>query len=205
MEHMQHDWPNHRIFCRPYIADAPNPSDVEPQQPVAYSSYPNSYAYPPAATPLSVPSSPPTSNRFSSNPGASMVASQGSMPDTAVTPSNGISASASSTSQASTAPTASFDGLLFAHNEDRPRIVRVQCMAQTQPTGPTIWTPIPQEHIGNIEGGISNTIITNGIGGAALRFPLHLFYGSQSFADGSPVNRVIYRMTGGKSTFQWAG
>jgi len=48
-------------------------------------------------------------------------------------------------------------------------------------------------------------IITHGIGGAPLRFPLHLFYGSSSFGDGSPINRTIQRMTAGKSIYPWSG
>jgi len=63
---------------------------------------------------------------------------------------------------------------------------------------------MPQEQLGNVQD-ITSMIITHGIGGAPLRFPLHLFYGTNSFGDGSPVNQTIARMTGGKAIYPWAG
>ncbi|KAG8951850.1 hypothetical protein FRC04_005542 [Tulasnella sp. 424] len=63
---------------------------------------------------------------------------------------------------------------------------------------------MPQGQLGGVQE-ITSMIITHGVGGAPLRFPLHLFYGTNSFGDGSPVNQVIARMTAGRSTYQWAG
>ncbi|KAG8933915.1 hypothetical protein FRC03_009364 [Tulasnella sp. 419] len=174
VEHMQFDWVTHRQYCRPH-EEYPQSSV---QSPAGYS---NPHFQPSSMTKMENPSYSPTS-------GASYPAHQQHYIAPTPNPST---------------PTASFDALLFPHDEERPRIVRIQCTAQPQPSGPTIWTPLPQEYVGVPE--ISGHVVTHGIGGAQLRFPLQLFYGANSFTDGSPINRVIHRMTGGKSTCPWAG
>jgi hypothetical protein len=99
---------------------------------------------------------------------------------------------------------ASFAALLFPADEERPRLIKVDCLAHTQSTGPCIWTPLAHPHIGGASEPAS-MVITNGVGGAPLRFPLHLFYRADFMMDGSRTNRAIYRLTGGRSVYEWRG
>ena len=99
---------------------------------------------------------------------------------------------------------ASFTAVLFPVDEDRPRLIKVDCLARPQVQGPTKWTPLALPHVGGArEPG--SVIITRGVGGAALRFPLHIFYRADFLVDGSPANRSINRLTGGQSTLEWKG
>lgn len=101
-------------------------------------------------------------------------------------------------------PAASFAALVFAADEDRPRIIKVDCLAEAQSSGPCVWTPVTYPHIGGAREPAS-IVVTQGVGGAPLRFPLHIFYRPDFAQDGSPVNRPIYRLTTGQSTVQWRG
>lgn len=188
---MRYDWPSHRTYCQPYDGGQFSPSE---QQSPQYPYTPTSMGA--STTPVS-PTSAASASGYASESGSY---------------SNGPSTSPNQNSRSPVSPilpsslnstTTSFDAVLFPVNEDRPRIVRVPCHAQPQATGPTIWTPLPQEQLGTEE--ITSMIITHGIGGSPLRFPLHLFYGTNSFGDGSALNRVVQRMTAGKSTYPWAG
>lgn len=190
VEHMQYDWSTHRSYCRPFEGST-EPS-VGGSSTAASSQVPspnNQYSplLPIAPRDTSGRGPPPNGPGFQQAP-------------LSTHPINGTR----NMSPSGPATTSEFDSVLFPWNEERPRIVRVPCLAQPQNSGPTIWTPMPQEQLGGIEN-ITSMIITHGIGGAPLRFPLHLFYGSASFGDGSPINRTIERMTGGKATYPWAG
>lgn len=196
---MKYDWPGHREVCQPY--DASNAlSPAQPNSPQYPYTPGQSVGTPGPMSPDPPAPSPPRGGYPSSeNPSYTPGPSGGN-----ISPSQSARPSMSPTLPSSlNSTTTSFDAVLFPVNEDRPRIVRVPCHAQPQATGPTIWTPLPQEQLGTEE--ITSMIITHGIGGSALRFPLHLFYGTNSFGDGSPLNRVIQRMTAGKSTYPWAG
>ncbi|KAG8854587.1 hypothetical protein FRB96_007457 [Tulasnella sp. 330] len=184
---MRSHWPEHRQICQPYDGTPGNYFPPPQQEPSRYTLPPGQGG---AQNPVS-PTSPSEEYPLRPPGGAASSPPQNRSPVSPVLPS-----SLNST-------TTSFDAVLFPVNEERPRIVRVSCHAQPQATGPTIWTPLPQDQLGTEE--ITSMIITHGIGGSALRFPLHLFYGTNSFGDGSPLNRVIQRMTAGKSTYPWAG
>jgi hypothetical protein len=101
-------------------------------------------------------------------------------------------------------PAASFAAILFPADEDRPRIIKVDCLAETQSSGPCVWTPITYPHIGGAREPAS-LIITQGVGGASLRFPIQLHYRPDFDHDGSPVNKPIHRLSTGQSTIQWRG
>ncbi|KAG9001513.1 hypothetical protein FRB94_006545 [Tulasnella sp. JGI-2019a] len=203
---MRQDWPGHREYCQPYNAatnsfPSSSSSQGSPQYP--YTPSVNSSLGP--VSPISVTSASgggysPENPSYAPGPPAGGGGGGGG--NTSPTQSTRSAVSPVLPSSLNSTTT-SFDAVLFPVNEDRPRIVRVPCHAQPQATGPTIWTPLPQEQLNTEE--ITSMIITHGIGGSALRFPLHLFYGTNSFGDGSPLNRVIQRMTAGKSTYPWAG
>lgn len=97
-----------------------------------------------------------------------------------------------------------FSAIHFPRDEDHARIVRIDCVSQSQLPGPPFLLPIVYPYIGGIRdpGAI---IVTHGIGGAPLRFPLHVFYRADFLVDGSPPNQSINRLTGGRSTHIWKG
>lgn len=187
------DWQNHRQYCTPHtdpridtnVGASAGRQQVSPTSP-----------YSPMGSGASNPAmSPDVATRNPNMP-------EGGQPFSV---SNALAVQARGpTAPTNAGTTTEFDAVLFPWNEERPRIIRVQCLAQPQASGPTIWTPLPQEPLGGVQD-VTSMIITNGIGGAPLRFPLHLFYGTNSFGDGSPTNRTIQRMTGGKATYPWAG
>jgi len=99
---------------------------------------------------------------------------------------------------------ASFTAILFPYNDERPQLIKVDCLARPQTTGPCKWIPLAIPHVGGTrEPG--NIVITRGVGGAPLRFPLHIFYRADFLIDGSLPNRAINRLTGGQATHQWNG
>lgn len=50
-----------------------------------------------------------------------------------------------------------------------------------------------------------SVVLTHGLNGEPLRFPLHLFYVPDSLAKGTPVNRSIYKLTNGLAPRKWSG
>lgn len=100
--------------------------------------------------------------------------------------------------------TTKYAAILFPCDSDTPRIVDVHCMSRQGPTGPCKWTPLVYKYIGG-EREPASALVTRGVGGAALRFPLQVHYRADFLVDGSPPNRSIQRLTGGHSTHQWNG
>lgn len=97
-----------------------------------------------------------------------------------------------------------FSAIHFPWNEDRARIVRIDCIIQSQSPGPPSLSPIIHPYIGGIRNP-GAVVVTHGIGGALLRYPLHVFYRADFLVDGSPPNQSISRLTGGRSTNIWKG
>lgn len=185
-EHMRRDWQEHKNYCVPFVESRPEasmPGGPGRQVPLRNESYPNFTTAPSPGE--------NTGSRGQPTRSYTVPLPPGSRATTAPEPTGN-------------ATSTTFQAVLFPYNEDRPRLVEVPCLAQPQSSGPTIWTPMPQGQLGGVQE-ITSMIITHGVGGAPLRFPLHLFYGTNSFGDGSPVNQVIARMTAGRSTYQWAG
>lgn len=86
---------------------------------------------------------------------------------------------------------------------DRVRVTTVQCRPQGTVSQGMCPTPIVQEWFPE---SVPNTIIlTQGLNGEPLRFPLHIWYCPTSLQRGSPVNRAIYRITSGAAQKPWCG
>lgn len=101
--------------------------------------------------------------------------------------------------------TATFSALILPVDEDRPRIIKVDCLAETQSSGPCLWSPIARPHVGGSRQPAS-MIVVHGVGGAPLRFPLHVFYRSDTHGEEPPVNQSIFRLTSsGRSKHVWRG
>lgn len=122
------------------------------------------------------------------------------------------SSSPSSISPSVPASSAQFSALLFPADEDRPRIVRVSCFAAPRPTKetpitaqnrPCQWAPDVKPWL--LEGNPSSVVLTQGLNGEPLRFPLHLFYIPDALAKGTPINRSIFKLTNGLAPRKWSG
>jgi hypothetical protein len=122
------------------------------------------------------------------------------------------------------ASSATFSALYFPADEDRPRVVRVNCT----PASPSVhnnsqraqspqhamaiaataarpcqWEADTKPWLGSQPTG--SVVLTHGLNGEPLRFPLHLFYVPDSLAKGTPINRSIYKLTNGLAPRKWSG
>lgn len=86
---------------------------------------------------------------------------------------------------------------------ERSRIITVQCRPQGAASQGICPFPLLQDYFPE---SVPNTIIlTQGLNGEPLRFPLHIWYCPTSLQRGSPVNRAIFRITSGAAAKQWCG
>ncbi|KAJ8095087.1 hypothetical protein PM082_010306 [Marasmius tenuissimus] len=98
----------------------------------------------------------------------------------------------------------SVSAILFAPEEERPRIITVNCRPASRSShGGMCPIPIVQSYFPD---GVSEGIVlTQGLNGEALRFPLHLWYSPTALQKNSPVNRSIYNITSGSAPKAWCG
>ncbi|KAJ7230496.1 hypothetical protein GGX14DRAFT_4783 [Mycena pura] len=93
-------------------------------------------------------------------------------------------------------------GILFVANEDRPRIVNVRCRPPHRPSHGLC--PIPQLQA-YFDAPPESVVLTQGLNGELLRFPLHVFYSPIALNMGSPINRAIHHITSGAAPKPWYG
>jgi len=93
--------------------------------------------------------------------------------------------------------------ILFVPQEDRPRVITVTCESPSTPAQGTCPTPLIQ---GYFPGEQANSmVLTQGLNGEPLRFPLHLWYSPGALAVNAPINQAIIRITSGSSSKPWCG
>lgn len=63
--------------------------------------------------------------------------------------------------------------------------------------------PLVQSHFP--DGQAEGIVLTQGLNGEPLRFPLHLWYSPTALQKSSPVNRAIYHITSGAAPKPWCG
>jgi len=63
--------------------------------------------------------------------------------------------------------------------------------------------PLVQSHFP--DGQSEGIVLTQGLNGEPLRFPLHLWYSPTALQKSSPVNRAIYHITSGAAPKAWCG
>ncbi|KAH9971747.1 hypothetical protein BGW80DRAFT_1174397 [Lactifluus volemus] len=93
--------------------------------------------------------------------------------------------------------------ILFASQEDRPRIITVNCEPPRMPVQGACPTPLIQGHFPG--GQANNFILTQGLNGEPLRFPLQLWYSPGALAANGPINQAIFRITSGAAAKPWCG
>ncbi|KAL0955159.1 hypothetical protein HGRIS_004068 [Hohenbuehelia grisea] len=93
--------------------------------------------------------------------------------------------------------------ILFSPEEERPRIITVSCRPSHRPSQGMCPAPLVQNHFP--DGQADGIVLTQGLNGEPLRFPLHLWYSPTALSKASPVNRAIYHITSGAAPKPWCG
>lgn len=86
---------------------------------------------------------------------------------------------------------------------ERSQVITVQCRIQGTASQGLCPVPLVQDYFP--ESVPSTIILTQGLNGEALRFPLHIWYCPVALSRGSPVNRGIRRITSGQAAKSWCG
>lgn len=86
---------------------------------------------------------------------------------------------------------------------ERPRIVNVNCRPSHKPSQG--MCPVPLVNNFFPEGQPEGIVLTQGLNGEPLRFPLNLFYSPTALHKQNPINRAIYHITSGAAAKAWAG
>jgi hypothetical protein len=97
----------------------------------------------------------------------------------------------------------SVSAILFAPEEERPRIITVSCRPSHKPSQGMCPIPLVNNHFP--DGQADSIVLTQGLNGEPLRFPLSLWYSTTALAKGAPVNRSIYHITSGAAVKPWCG
>lgn len=92
----------------------------------------------------------------------------------------------------------------YAHAE-RPQIVTVNCQMSRKPQVGSCPMPLISEFFPDSGGQPQAIVLTQGLNGEPLRFPLHIFYCPVSLQRGTPINRAIHRITSGAAARPWPG
>ncbi|KAJ6580954.1 hypothetical protein B0H19DRAFT_1113001 [Mycena capillaripes] len=96
----------------------------------------------------------------------------------------------------------SVSAILFLADEDRPRIITVKCRPPHRPSHGLCPVPLLQPYF---DAPPESVVLTQGLNGELLRFPLHVFYSPTALTKGSPINRSIYHITSGAASKPWYG
>ncbi|KAJ6485663.1 hypothetical protein C8R45DRAFT_997377 [Mycena sanguinolenta] len=98
----------------------------------------------------------------------------------------------------------SVEAILFSANEGACAWIAKRAHADVSQTGSTSVCPLPslQPYIDAPPEGI---VLTHGLNGEPLRFPLHIFYSRSALTRASPINRSIYHITSGAASKPWYG
>lgn len=96
-------------------------------------------------------------------------------------------------------------GILFPVDEDRPKLIQIDCRARIDNStgGPLAWQPVVTGPLNDDHP--SQVVLEQGIAGDNLRFPIQLWSRGAFLNDGSPINQSIYRLTKGQARYPWKG
>ncbi|GAB1518388.1 DNA-directed RNA polymerase III complex subunit Rpc25 [Rhizoctonia solani] len=99
---------------------------------------------------------------------------------------------------------ASFHGMVFPVDGERPKLIPVNLLGMVHEGGVVDWQPVLAPILG-ADAEIASMIISTGVGGEPLRFPLQVFFRSNFLADGSRRNHTVESLTYGKARHDWKG
>ncbi len=86
---------------------------------------------------------------------------------------------------------------------ERSRVISVQCRPQGTVSQGICPMPMVQEYFP--ESNPHTIILTQGLNGEALRFPLHIWYCPVALQRRGPINRAVQRITSGAAAKPWCG
>jgi hypothetical protein len=86
---------------------------------------------------------------------------------------------------------------------ERPKLITINCRLGTKAT--QALCPVPEVESFFEDRQAEGIVLTQGLNGEPLRFPLHLWYSPTALQRGSPVNRAIYNITSGAANRHWCG
>lgn len=92
--------------------------------------------------------------------------------------------------------------LVTRRRPERPRIVTISCRPSPKVSQGMCPIPILDAHF---DDQVRDIVLTQGLNGEPLRFPLHVWYAPQLLQKGSPVNRSIFHITSGAADKPWCG
>ncbi|KAG9087539.1 hypothetical protein FRC07_012793, partial [Ceratobasidium sp. 392] len=104
----------------------------------------------------------------------------------------------------STSTSVTVQAMVFPVDQERPRMIPVTLRGTEQANGVMDWVPKLNGIVGH-EQEVTSMIITKGVGGETLRFPLHVFFRTHFLTDGSRTNASVHALTHGQSQYQWKG
>ncbi|RXW21380.1 hypothetical protein EST38_g4479 [Candolleomyces aberdarensis] len=93
--------------------------------------------------------------------------------------------------------------IYFKPEDERPRVISVDCRPSHKPSQGICPVPLIQSLFP--DGPCEGIILTQGLNGEPLRFPLHLWYSPASLKKGAPVNRAISHITSDAAPKAWCG
>ncbi|ETW79257.1 hypothetical protein HETIRDRAFT_49849 [Heterobasidion irregulare TC 32-1] len=93
--------------------------------------------------------------------------------------------------------------ILFAPEEERPRIITINCQPTQTPAQGICPTPLVSQYFPG--GQTGSVVLTQGLNGEPLRFPLQVWYSPVALSSNTPINRAIYRITSGAAAKAWCG
>ncbi|PPQ71892.1 hypothetical protein CVT24_006866 [Panaeolus cyanescens] len=93
--------------------------------------------------------------------------------------------------------------ILFSPEEERPRIITVSC--RPSPKSSQGMCPVPMLDSYFDGNPTESIVLTQGLNGEPLRFPLHLYFAPATLVKGNPVNRAIFHITSGAAEKPWCG
>ncbi|KIJ55628.1 hypothetical protein M422DRAFT_151123 [Sphaerobolus stellatus SS14] len=99
----------------------------------------------------------------------------------------------------------SVTAIYFPIQEEKPRLVTVECMPPVDMSLGPCPNPLIQALFPNSSGRLGSLTLTQGLNQEPLRFPLQVWYDSETLSRGSPVNRSIFRITSGQAPRPWSG
>ncbi|KAF9077990.1 hypothetical protein BDP27DRAFT_1207658 [Rhodocollybia butyracea] len=93
--------------------------------------------------------------------------------------------------------------ILFAPEADRWTTTQVHCRPTARSAHGACPVPVLQMYFP--DGITEGIVLTQGLNGENLRFPLHLWYSPTALQRNTPVNRSIYNITCGSASKAWCG
>ncbi|KAH9479701.1 hypothetical protein JR316_0008296 [Psilocybe cubensis] len=97
----------------------------------------------------------------------------------------------------------SVSAILFAPEEERPRIVTISCRPSPKASQGVCPIPMLDSYFDRNE--VAHLVLTEGLNKEPLRFPLHVWYAPNLLTKGSPINRAISHITSNAADKPWCG